>query len=152
MGFRLAARSARSQAGDPPASFRFSSAMMEVSPLDRLPPRPEHEAMRIERVARRCAIVVVVVVLATTGGGLALLALSGRLGARAVTPSELALTIGLMGSLILWHRPSNRIGMLLALTGVLFGVSVLAGGILEYAARAGACRRGCASRRWRGPG
>ena len=98
-----------------------------------LPPRPEHEAMRIKRVTRHGTVAVVVVVLATTGGGLALLALSGRLGVRAVTPAELALAIGLMGSLILWHQPSNRIGMLLALTGVLFGVTVLAGGILEYA-------------------
>ena len=106
--------------------------MTEVSPLDRLPPRPEHEAMRIERVTRHRTIAAVVAVLATTGGGLALLALSGRLGTRAITPSELALTIGLTGSLILWHRRSNRIGMLLALTGVLFGVTVLAGGILEY--------------------
>jgi signal transduction histidine kinase len=117
--------------------FWFSSAVTEASPLDRLPPRPEHEAMRIERVARPHTIVVVVLLLATTGGGLALLGLSGRLGARAVTPSELALTIGLMGSLILWHRPSNRIGLLLALTGVLFGVSVLAGGVLEYAGERG---------------
>ena len=33
-GFRLAARPAPSQAGDPPAWFRFSSALTEVSPLD----------------------------------------------------------------------------------------------------------------------
>jgi signal transduction histidine kinase len=105
--------------------------------LTALPPRPEHEAMRIKRVTRHGTIAVVVVVLATTGGGLALLGLSGRLGVRAVTPSELALAIGLMGALILWHQPSNRIGMLLALTGVLFGVTVLAGGILEYASARG---------------
>src|SRR5258708_21708800 len=89
--------------------------------------------MRTERAGRRHAIVVVALVLATTGGGLALLALSGRLAVHAVTPGELALTVGLTGSLILWHRPSNQIGMLLALTGVLFGMSVLAGGVLEYA-------------------
>ena len=107
-----------------------------------LPPRPEHEAMRTERAARRRPIVVVVLVMATTGGGLALLALSGRLGTRAITPSELALAIGLTGSLILWHQPSNRIGMLLALTGVLFGVTVLAGGILEYASARGGVPQG----------
>ena len=116
--------------------------MAEVSPLDRLPPRPEHEAMRITRVTHHCTIAVVVVVLATTGGGLVLLGLSGRLEVRAVTPSELALAIGLMGSLILWHQPSNRIGMLLALTGVLFGVTVLAGGILEYASARGGVPEG----------
>jgi hypothetical protein len=65
---------------------------------------------------------------------------------------ELALTIGLTGSLILWHRPSNRIGMLLALTGVLFAVSVLAGGYSRTRARAVACRRGYASRRSQVPG
>ena len=102
----------------------------------------------MERVARRHTIVVVVLVLATTGGGLALLALSGRLGARAITPSELALTIGLTGSLILWHRPSNRIGMLFALTGVLFGLSVLAGGILKYAG----ARPGVQNASWRSRG
>jgi signal transduction histidine kinase len=105
--------------------------------LTALPLRPEHEAMRIKRVPRHGTIAVVAVVLATTGGGLVLLGLSGRLGVRAVTPSELALAIGLMGSLILWYQPSNRIGMLLALTGVLFGVTVLAGGILEYASARG---------------
>jgi hypothetical protein len=63
---------------------------------------------------------VVVGVLATTGGDLAVLAMGGRLGARAGTPIELAVTIGLLGSLIVWHRPSNRIGALLAATGVLF--------------------------------
>ena len=89
------------------------------------------------RAARRCTIVVAVVVLAATGGGLALLAVSGRLAVRAVTPGELALTLGLTGSLILWHRPSNRIGVLLALTSVLFAVSVLAGGVLEYAGARG---------------
>ncbi len=93
--------------------------------------------MRTERATRHRPIAAVVLVLATTGGGLALLALSGRLGTRAVTPSELALAIGLTGSLILWHQPSNRIGMLLALTGVLFGVTVLAGGILESASARG---------------
>ena len=107
--------------------------------------------MLTSSAARRCAIVVVVLVPATTGGGLALLALSGSLGAGAVTPSELALTIGLTGSLILWHRPSNRIGMLLALTGVLFGVSVLAGGVLEYAGARGGVPAG-SGRRSRGPG
>jgi signal transduction histidine kinase len=107
---------------------------MEASPLDRLSRRPDHEAMHIERTAHRYAIVVVVAVLATTGGGLALLALAGGLTARVVTPSELALAIGLTGSLVLWHRPSNRIGILLALAGLLFGVSVLVGGVLEYAA------------------
>jgi signal transduction histidine kinase len=86
-----------------------------------------------ERVVRRCTIIAVVLVPATTGGGLALLALCGRAGAAAVTPSELALVIGLTGSLILWHRPSNRIGMLLTLTGLAFGLSVLAGGVLEFA-------------------
>ncbi len=93
--------------------------------------------MLTRRAARRCTIAVAVVVPAAVGGGLALLAVSGRLAVGAVTPAELALTIGLMGSLILWHRPSNRIGMLLAATGVLFAVSVLAGGVLEYAGARG---------------
>lgn len=93
--------------------------------------------MLTRRAARRCTIAVIVLVPVMTGGGLALLALSGSLGAGAVTPSELALTIGLTGSLILWHRPSNRIGMLLALTGVLFAVSVLAGAVLAYAGARG---------------
>ena len=91
-----------------------------------------------ERRSRLLTIGVVVLVLASTGGGLALLAVAGRLGARAVNPSELAVTIGLLGSLILWHRASNRIGLLLGVTGVLFGITVLAGGVLGCAsARAG---------------
>jgi hypothetical protein len=93
--------------------------------------------MLTRRAARRCTIAVAVVVPAAAGGGLALLALSGRLAVRAVTPAELALTLGLTGSLILWHRPSNRIGLLLALTSALFAVSVLAGGVLEYAGARG---------------
>jgi hypothetical protein len=47
-GFRLAAGPARSQAGGPPASFRFSSAATEAHPLDRLPPRPEASAGEAE--------------------------------------------------------------------------------------------------------
>jgi signal transduction histidine kinase len=94
--------------------------------------------MLAERRVRRRVIAVVVLVLATIGGGLALLAVAGHLGLRAGMSSELALATGLLGSLILWHRPSNRIGGVLATTGVLFGVSVLAGGVLGYAsARAG---------------
>jgi hypothetical protein len=93
--------------------------------------------MLTRHAARRCTVAVVVLVPVMTGGGLALLALSDSLGAGAVTPSELALAIGLTGSLILWHRPSNRIGMLLALTGLLFAVSVLAGGVLTYAGARG---------------
>ena len=84
--------------------------------------------MLAERTVRRRTIAAVVLVLATTGGGLALLAVAGRLGARAGTPAELSLAIGLLGSLILWRKPSNRIGALLVVTGVLFGVTVLAGG------------------------
>jgi hypothetical protein len=75
--------------------------------------------MLTTRAARRCTIAVAVVVPAATGGGFALLAMSGRLAAGAVTPGELALTLGLMGSLILWHRPSNRIGLVMAATSVL---------------------------------
>jgi signal transduction histidine kinase len=94
--------------------------------------------MLAERIVRRYAIAAVVLALASTGGGLALLAVAGRLGARAGTPSELALAVGPLGALILWHRPSNRMGALMAVTGVLFGVTVLAGGVLGYAsARAG---------------
>ena len=98
--------------------------------------------MRTRRVTGHGTIAVVVAVLATTAGGLALLGLSNRLGLRAVTPSELALAIGLTGSLIVWRQPTNRIGMLLALTGVLFGVTVLAGGILEYASARGGVPEG----------
>ena len=105
-----------------------------------------------ERRSRLLTIGVVVLVLASTGGGLALLAVAGRLGARAVNPSELAVTIGLLGSLILWNRASNRIGLLLGVTGVLFGITVLAGGCSATRARGPACRGCCVSRRWSGLG
>jgi signal transduction histidine kinase len=94
--------------------------------------------MLAERTVRRFVIAVVLLVLACTGGGLALLAAAGRLESRVGTSSALALAIGLTGALILWHRPTNRIGALSAATGALFGVTVLAGGVLGYAsARSG---------------
>ena len=94
--------------------------------------------MMAERTVRRFAIAVVLLVLACTGSGLALLAVPGRLELRVGTSSALALAIGLTGALILWHRPTNRIGALMAATGALFGVTVLAGGVLGYAsARSG---------------
>lgn len=94
--------------------------------------------MLAERTARRFAIAAVFLVLACTAAGLAVLAVAGRLESRVGTSSALALSIGLTGALILWHRPANRIGALMAVTGVLFGVTVLAGGVLGYAsARSG---------------
>jgi signal transduction histidine kinase len=94
--------------------------------------------MLVERKSHRPVIAAIALAVTMTGAGVALLAAAGRFGIRAITPSELALTIGLFGALILWHRPSNRIGALAAVTGMLFGITVLAGGVLGYAsARAG---------------
>jgi signal transduction histidine kinase len=67
-------------------------------------------------------------------GGLALWAVSGRHVTVAAMPAELALAIGLVGTVILWHRPRHRIGVLLAVTGGLFALGVLAGGVISYAA------------------
>ncbi len=76
----------------------------------------------------------VCVLFGVVGAGLALWALSGGHVAASGTPAELALAIGLLGAAVLWHRPRHRIGALLAVTGGLFALGVLAGGALSYAA------------------
>ncbi|HET8528279.1 MAG TPA: ATP-binding protein [Gaiellaceae bacterium] len=81
---------------------------------------------------RSLAVLGAAVTLAAVGGGLALVELAGGRHLVAGGPTTLALSVGLFGSLILWLRPRNRIGALLLVTGVGFGLGVLAAGILSY--------------------
>ena len=97
--------------------------------------------MLTERRSHRQVIAAIALTMTTTGAGLVLLGVAGRASVRAILPSELALAIGLLGSLILWHRPSNRIGVLAAVTGALFGITVLAGGVLGDAGMPDALRQ-----------
>jgi hypothetical protein len=75
---------------------------------------------------------VVALLLGLVAAGLALLAHSGHLSGDAGTPAALGLATGLLGSLILWYRPGNHMGRVLTVTGVLFGLIVVAGGVLAY--------------------
>jgi len=88
-------------------------------------------------MVRLLAVLGAVATLATVGGGLALGELAGGRHLAAGGPTTLALSVGLFGALILWVRPRNRIGALLLVTGVGFGIGVLASGVLDYGARRG---------------
>ncbi len=77
-------------------------------------------------------LAVVALLLGSVAAGLVLLANSGHLGGDAATPAAVGLATGLLGSLILWYRPANRMGRVLTVNGVLFGLIVLAGGVLDY--------------------
>jgi signal transduction histidine kinase len=69
------------------------------------------------------------------------LVLDGRAGGgldpTTLQAAETALSCTLVGLLIAAHRPRNRIGLLLLLTGVLFGVGVLSEGLLRAASTGG---------------
>jgi signal transduction histidine kinase len=86
---------------------------------------------------RRVALAPALTSLVSVGGGLTLTALSQRIDDAAVAPAELGAALACVGAFILWHRPANRIGALLAITGMLFSLGVLAAGVLDRAASAG---------------
>jgi len=70
-------------------------------------------------------------VLVTVGGGIALLVGAGTgVDAALLGAAETGVAAALLGLLLLWQRPENRIGGLLTAAGALFGLSVLAAGVL----------------------
>ncbi|MGH3948299.1 MAG: sensor histidine kinase [Pseudonocardiaceae bacterium] len=71
----------------------------------------------------------------TVGGGLALLIGAGvGVDAALLGAAETGLAAAVLGLLLLWQRPENRIGGLLTAVGALFGLSVLAAGVLGSSA------------------
>lgn len=83
------------------------------------------------RVTRPLAVLTAAFAFAMTGGGLALLVGAGTgLDAALVGVAETALVTALLGLLLRWQRPENRIGGLLLAAGALFGLSAFAAGIL----------------------
>ncbi|MPZ49591.1 MAG: hypothetical protein GEU75_09890 [Dehalococcoidia bacterium] len=73
--------------------------------------------------------------LAATVGGLVLLVSEGiALSDPVVEVVETGFSTTLIGLLLLWQRPENRMGGILMAAGVLFGVSTLAAGVLESSA------------------
>jgi signal transduction histidine kinase len=84
---------------------------------------------------RLMAVLSAAFVLVTVGGGLALLVGAGAgVDAAVLGAAETGVAAALLGLLLLWQRPENRIGGLLTAAGALFGLSVLAAGILGSAA------------------
>lgn len=86
------------------------------------------------RVPRPGALALSTTAMASTAAGLWLTATGGR-----TTPAgflqyaAVAVGTAALGSFILWHRPRNRYGLTHLAIGVLFGVVVLAAGILSRA-------------------
>ncbi|GAB2651636.1 GAF domain-containing sensor histidine kinase [Kribbella swartbergensis] len=84
---------------------------------------------------RLTAVLSAVFVLVTVGGGLALLLGAGPgVDAAVLGAAETGLAAALLGLLVRWQRPENRIGWLLTGAGALFGLSVLAAGVLGSSA------------------
>lgn len=90
-----------------------------------------------------------IALLASTTAGSWLLAAHGGLAVESDRQAGLALVIGLLGCFVLWHRPDNRIGLLLAVTGTLFGMTVLAGGVM-YSGLPSWVRQGALAVDWMG--
>lgn len=84
---------------------------------------------------RLTAVLSAAFVLVTVGGGLVLFVGAGTgVDADLLGAAETGLAAGLLGLVMLWQRPENRIGGLLTAAGVLFGLSVLAAGVLGSSA------------------
>lgn len=80
---------------------------------------------------RLTAVVSAAFVLVTVGGGIAMLVGAGNgVDAALLGAAETGVAAALLGLLLLWQRPENRIGGLLTAAGALFGLSVLAAGVL----------------------
>jgi signal transduction histidine kinase len=65
----------------------------------------------------------------------------GQLDPNTLQAAETTLSCALAGLLIVWHRPRNRIGLLLLLTGLFFGLGLLAQGVLRDASVGGVASR-----------
>jgi signal transduction histidine kinase len=87
-------------------------------------------------VGRRfTAVLAAAVAFATVGSGLALLLRAGTgIDAALAGAAETGVAAATLGAVLLWRRPANRVGPLLTAAGALFGVSVLAAGVLGSAA------------------
>jgi len=84
---------------------------------------------------RLTALLSAAFVVAAVGGGLALLVGAGTgVNAALLGAAETGLATALLGLLLVWQRPENRIGGLLTAAGALFGLSVLAAGVLGSSA------------------
>lgn len=84
------------------------------------------------RANRPLAVLAAALAFAMTGGGLALVVGAGRgVDADLLGVAETGLATALLGLVLHWQRPANRIGGLLLTAGVLFGLSALTAGVLE---------------------
>lgn len=69
---------------------------------------------------------------AFTVAGFVLQLASGGKHVTTAAPAALALAVGLLGCIIVWQQPGNRMGVLMAATGGAFAVAVLGAGLLDY--------------------
>jgi signal transduction histidine kinase len=65
-------------------------------------------------------------------GALVLELLSGGIRIVALSPAVAAASLGAFGCVIAWHRPANRLGPLLMISGLGFAVGTLAAGALDF--------------------
>jgi len=87
------------------------------------------------RANRPLAVLAAAFAFAITGGGVALVVVAGGgVDTDLLGIAEIGLATALLGLLLHWQRPENRIGGLLLTAGALFGLSTLAAGVLESGA------------------
>ena len=75
----------------------------------------------------------VAVLVPLLGGDLALQVLGGGIRGQSLSPAVLALVLGVLGVVIVVHRPQVRLGPLLLVNSLGFGVGALGSGVLDYA-------------------
>jgi len=72
------------------------------------------------------------VLLPMLAGDLALQVMGGGIHGQSLSPAVLALVLGVLGSLVVAHRPRLILGPLLLVNGLGFGLGALASGALDY--------------------
>lgn len=84
-------------------------------------------------LGRRAAVAALAVaLLPLLGGAVALQTAGGGIRGQSLSPAVLALVLGLLGSLIVLHRPRIRLGPLLLVNAYGFAIGALAAGALDY--------------------
>lgn len=77
-------------------------------------------------------ILTILALVATLGGGAALQLSSGGIRTTSVAPGVLAACLGVLGSIVVVHRPRLRLGAVIVVNGVGFAVGTLAASALDY--------------------
>ena len=102
---------------------------------------PRVVVSRTPSASRLSAIGGAVLIVASTVAGYAFQLASGGRHVTTPAPAALALSVGLLGCLIVWQKPWHRLGVAMAGTAAGFALAVLGCGLLDYGALRGGVPR-----------